>query len=85
MASEEISERVTEFIRDKFLNGDPQGELDESTPLLELGVLNSLNTVRLVSFVRDEMSVAIPPIEINGKNFKNIRSITALILGLVNA
>lgn len=85
MGTEEITERIMGFIRDKFLNGDPQGELDENTPLLTLGVINSLNVLQLVSFIRNELGVVVGSIEVNGDNFKNVRAITSLVAGHVNA
>jgi acyl carrier protein len=85
MESQEITERVMKFIRDKFLDGDPQGELDENTPLLTLGVINSLNVMQIVTHIRNDLGVVVTSMEVNGDNFKNVRAITSLILGHVNA
>ncbi|MFF2655621.1 acyl carrier protein [Streptomyces sp. NPDC058045] len=79
MPDEKLNEQIKTFIRVSFLDGDPKGELQNSTPLLEWGVLNSLNTVRLVAFIRDELGVKIPALDINGVNFKDVRSITELV------
>eukprot|EP00166_Cyanidium_caldarium_P005965 ctg_7643.g788 len=35
-------------------------ELNDQTPLLEWGVLNSMNIVKLMVYIRDEMGVSIP-------------------------
>jgi acyl carrier protein len=79
MANEEIVDQITIFIRESFLDGDPLGELNEKTPLLEWGVLNSINIVRLISFIRDEFDMIVPPSKINAQGFRNIRSISALV------
>ncbi|OLZ60598.1 hypothetical protein AV521_45095 [Streptomyces sp. IMTB 2501] len=77
--TDEITEKVTSFIRERFLDGDPQGELDETTPLLEWGVLNSLNTVVLLNYVRTDLGVTVPPRKINARDLKNIRNISEMI------
>jgi acyl carrier protein len=79
MSSEEISARVLAFVRERFLDGDRAGELDESTPLLEWGVLNSMNTVLLLNFIRDEFGVAVPHSEVNGQNFRDVTAITETV------
>jgi acyl carrier protein len=79
MAEDEIQQRLIDFIRDRFLDGDPRGELEERTPLLEWGVLNSLNTAALLSFVRNELGVTIPPARITARDLKNVRAIAAMV------
>lgn len=79
MANEEIVDQITIFIRESFLDGDPLDELNEKTPLLEWGVLNSINIVRLISFIRAEFDAIVPPSKINAQGFRNIRSISALV------
>ena len=81
MTDEEISAKLLGFIRKSFLAGDPKNELSEKAPLLEWGVLNSLNTMMLLAFVRDELGVEVSPMNINAKNFKDISNITAMIRG----
>jgi acyl carrier protein len=80
MSEDQIAERIAQFIKVNFLAGDPQGELQDNTPLLEWGVLNSLNTVRLVTFIRNGLGVKIPPLEINGSNFKDVSSIAKMVV-----
>jgi peptidyl carrier protein len=79
MPQENVTDRLIEFIRDKFLGGDPEGELTVETPLLDWGVLDSLNTAMLLTFIRDDLGVTVPPASINGRNFKTVESIAALI------
>ncbi len=82
MAQNEISAELIGFIRDKFLGGDPKGELTETTPLLEWGVLDSLNTAVLLTHIRDGMGVTIPPVKVSARFFKDVRSISAMIVEL---
>jgi clorobiocin biosynthesis protein CloN5 len=82
MPTEELPDQLMDFIRERFLDGDLKGELDESTPLLEWGVLNSMNTAVLLTFVRAELGVPVPASYMNADNFKDVRSLTAMIRSL---
>ncbi|MFI9504544.1 phosphopantetheine-binding protein [Nocardia sp. NPDC052566] len=82
LSPDEISERIVADIRDKYLEDDSLDEFSASTPLIELGILNSLNMIKLLGFIRDDIGVAVPAREINVKNFKDVRSITALVCGI---
>lgn len=83
--SSEVTSQVIVFIRRTFLDGDSKDELRETTPLLEWGILNSMNTILLINFVRDQLGVSVPPARINARDFKDVRSITAMVLDLREA
>ena len=82
MTRDKISARLLDFIRERFLDNDVKSDLDEHTPLLEWGILNSMNIAVLLSFIRDDLDHAVPPASLNGRNFKDVDSITSLILAL---
>jgi acyl carrier protein len=84
MPVQEVSTRILNYVRDEFLAGDPQHELKEESPLLEWGVLNSMNTAQLLAFIREEYGVFIPPIRMNARDMKNVRGITAMVLELAD-
>lgn len=81
----EIRGRLLAFVRTRFLNGDPHHELDDQTPLLELGILDSLNTAVLLTFIKDELAVRVPHENINATNFATVASIAATVSTLVAA
>ncbi|MHA4818113.1 acyl carrier protein [Streptomyces aculeolatus] len=82
MSSDEISEKISAYIKERFLSGDQNKELENSTPLLEWGVLNSMNTALLLMYIRDELGVVVPPQGIVADNFKDIDSITRMVVDL---
>ena len=82
MSSDEISEKISAYIKERFLSGDQNKELANSTPLLEWGVLNSMNTALLLMYIRDELGVVVPPQGIVADNFKDIDSITQMVVDL---
>ena len=73
------SKQILDFVREKFLGGDPDGEVTERTPLLEYGILNSLNTAELLAYLRDELDVAVPFDVVNAETFKSIDALSVMV------
>ena len=82
MTLDEVTPRIMAFIRETFLDGDPKGELTESTPLLEWEVLNSMNSALLLNFLREQVRVDVPLGAINATNFRDVAAISKLVSGL---
>ncbi|MFR9749554.1 phosphopantetheine-binding protein [Nocardia sp. 004] len=81
MADPEIIRTVQEFIQSRILH-DPEFALEESTQLLKLGILTSLSTMRLVSFIHEKFGVDVPVDEMLAENFADLTAIGALITRL---
>jgi acyl carrier protein len=83
-----ILDTLTEYIQREMLGeAGPDGgtELTPNSPLLEWGILNSLNTVRLIGFLREEFDVEVPPMQITARYFKDLNSVADLVLSLPRA
>jgi clorobiocin biosynthesis protein CloN5 len=76
---ENISAELLTFIRESFLAGDPEGELDADTPLLEFGILNSLNTAILIAHLGERFGIQVPLIDVTAATFKSVRSLTEVV------
>jgi acyl carrier protein len=68
---------LTGFIRDNLMRDIPY-EIDEDTPLLEAGILDSLKTAMLLNFLRDGLGTPVPPHRIDARNFHSVRTIAAM-------
>lgn len=77
-----VLRRLETFIREQFLGEARDDDLTPSSPLLEWGVLNSMNTARLLSFVREEFGVRIPATSITSRCFHDLDAITNLVCSL---
>jgi acyl carrier protein len=75
----EVVEQLQKFIAEQVLDGKNIG-LDETTPLLEWGVINSLEIVRLLNFIREQFDIDITPDQMIADNFVDIGVITDLVL-----
>ncbi|MFJ6141690.1 acyl carrier protein [Kitasatospora sp. NPDC092286] len=82
MHDEQLEGRLLGFLRERFLDGDPRNELTAESPLLEWGVLTSMNTVIFLMFIRNEIGVQVPPEAINGTNLHSVRTIAAMVTEL---
>ncbi len=79
-----IAAQLQAWISRELLEGADVG-LDESTPLLELGLIDSISIVRLQTFASTELGVQIPHRQLTPQNLSSIRSIADLITGLQRA
>jgi acyl carrier protein len=78
-----ILDTLRDYVSDRILQ-DPTVTIEPDTPLLEWGILNSISTVQLIGFIRERFQMNVPPEEVAGRNFKDLRSIT-LLLAKLNA
>jgi acyl carrier protein len=74
----EVIETLRKYVASEILNGKDMG-LDSSTPLLEWGILNSLELTRLLVFVHQTYQVEVPTGAVVADNFKNLATIAGLI------
>ena len=80
----EVLGGVKGYISREVLDGKDIG-LDESTPLLEWGIINSIEMARIVSFIQEQFHVKVPADRILPDNFKDLISITSLVLELARS
>jgi len=81
MDSKEVEARVCSFIEKTLLGGNSEG-LDQNTPLLELGVVDSMGITRLTTFLETEFGLRVPVEELSAVNFASIEAIARLVLRL---
>ncbi len=86
VAEDEILQKIARYVGATALEGtEGPAELSGGTPLLQLGILNSRNTGRLLAYIHEEFGVSVPPTRITGKHFADLDSITALVAELLAA
>lgn len=80
----DILRELTDYISREVLDGKDTG-LDGSTPLLEWGVINSIEMARLVGFIETRFGVKVPAEKIVPAFFKDLTSATNLVLELAHS
>jgi acyl carrier protein len=66
------------FIVDELLDGRPAG-LDEHTPLLEWGVIDSLSVAELVSFTSERFGIVVPQREVSPQNLRDLDAYASML------
>ena len=74
-----ITTELQKYIAHDVLDGKDIG-LDETTPLLEWGIVNSFEMTKLLGFIRQQFDVEITPSQLVADSFADIHSITDLVM-----
>jgi acyl carrier protein len=74
-----IATRVKTYILDEFLPGEDPANLTETTPLVSGGILDSLATLKLVSFLEQEFGIKVASHETGQKFMNTLESIATLV------
>jgi acyl carrier protein len=77
--TQEIKSKLKAYILSEFLPGESADNLGDDTALRTSGVLDSLSTIKLVSFVEDTFGVEIAAHETGIQDFDRIEDIAALV------
>jgi len=56
---QDVKQAIREYILEEFLPGENPAELTDSTPLITGGILDSLATIKLVSFLEQRFKIQI--------------------------
>ena len=75
----EIAAEVKEYILREFLPGARPDELDETTALVTGGVLDSISTVKLVSFLENRFGIQFRAHEMDVDHLNNLDLIAATV------
>jgi len=77
----EIVEELKAFLEEEVLR-EKTPDLDSETPLLQLGILNSLSTAKVIAFIRERYGLFVPAEKIIGSNFQSLGQIAELVIGV---
>lgn len=74
-----IREKVRELIQKNLVMEDEAAELKDNDNIFEMGFVNSLFAMKLVTFIEDEFDVFLENDELNIENFSTVDRIVSLI------
>jgi acyl carrier protein len=75
--SEDIATRIRNFLTEEFPN--EAVELVDDTNLLEDWFVDSLGITEILLFLESSFDIRLTRADVNGENFKDIRSISVLV------
>ena len=76
---DEIETLIHNFILHEFLPGESPDELKNDTRLITGGILDSISTLKLVTFLEDHFGIRIEAYEAGVEHLDSIRSIAELV------
>lgn len=80
MEAPEIKKAVKEFLLQEFLQGEDPDALTEDTPLITGGVLDSIATLKLVTFLEDRYEIQLEAHEADPEHLDTLQDISKLVL-----
>ena len=79
MDAVEVAQKVKSYISEKHVAESSEQPVSENTPLITGGILNSLSTLELVSFLEDTYDIEIAAHEVGVHNFNTIEAIARFV------
>lgn len=76
-----IKEKIRDLIQKNLVMENEEEELKDSDNIFEMGYVNSLFAMKLVTFVEDEFDIFIENDELNIENFSTVDKIVSFIEG----
>lgn len=73
-----ISTEIERFILDDLLSGE-RSSLDPDEPLFNSGTLDSLGTLRLITFLEERFGLQIGDGDVGDENFGTLRKLQAFV------
>ena len=73
------ADAVKQFILREFLPEEDPSELQDTTPLITAGILDSIATLKLVAFLEERFGIQIAAHEASVEHLNTIADITALV------
>ena len=74
-----IREQIRHFILQNFLPGEDPKNLTDDTELKESGILDSLSTLKLVTFLEETFGVELEANDLDAANLASIANIERLV------
>lgn len=75
----ENTEQIREFILREFLPGEKPENLTNTTELITSGIIDSLATLRLVTFLEDSLGVVVEAHEMGPENLNTVELIDKFV------
>lgn len=74
-----LKDELVRFIRQDLLPDDSETPIQSDTPLIDSGVVSSLQLMQLVTFIEERAAVRVPDDEVLPDNFQSVDDIVAMV------
>ena len=80
MDPEEIKATVKTFILNEYLPGEDPAALNDATPLMTTGILDSIAVLKAVTFLENQFGITIEPHEAVIENLNTLSDIARFVM-----
>ncbi len=77
--AEDMKKVVLDYVRREYLEDDDDREVDENTPLISGGIVDSFSMVSLKRFLERKYQIQIPDADASPEAFDSVNRIVALV------
>jgi acyl carrier protein len=74
-----LKQRLIDYIRTNLAGESQRTKIDEQTPLLDEGIIDSMGLMQLRMFIEDQVGVRIPDEEVMPDNFESVARIEEMV------
>ena len=75
-----LRHELTAYIQEQLVGGQRRTlQIDESTPLIDGGVIDSMGLMQLVMFIEERTGVRVPDDEVLPDNFQTVATIDEMV------
>jgi len=79
MSPNDIRTLVREFLLSRVLQGEDPGALADATPLVTSGILDSISTMKLASFLEEHFKIELSAHELSADHLNTVADIVRLV------
>jgi len=80
----DISKSLEQFIQDQIIKGQKDVDLQQTTNLIEEGIIDSLGIMKLLTFIEESYNLQISDEELLPENFESLKAICAMVESKIN-
>jgi acyl carrier protein len=77
--SEDTRNLIIEYVKKEYLEDDAEEEIDENTPLISSGIVDSFSMVSLKTFLEKKFDIKIPDEKATTEAFDSVNNILDLL------
>jgi acyl carrier protein len=70
---------LAKFIENNLIGGERRMTVDDSTALIEEGIIDSMGLMQIVSFLEERAGVRVPDEEVGPDNFETLEAIDQMV------
>jgi len=76
---DELKQTILDYVKKEYLEEDDDRTINEASPLITGGIVDSFSMVSLKRFLERKYSIQIPDADASPQAFDNVNSIAALV------